>query len=130
MKLHCPAQDFSIRTREETVKILAFNLINNAAEAIAESGQKSGKIEISVTRLEENNLIQMIFSDNGPGMDENQLERVFDPFFTTKDTGTGLGLYIVSTEVEKVGGQISVKSTPAEGTTFTVLLPDEKNEEK
>ena len=71
-----------------------------------------------------------IFSDNGPGMDENQLERVFDPFFTTKDTGTGLGLYIVSTEVEKVGGQISVKSTPAEGTTFTVLLPDEKNEEK
>lgn len=72
----------------------------------------------------------MIFSDNGPGMDENQLERVFDPFFTTKDTGTGLGLYIVSTEVEKVGGQISVKSTPAEGTTFTVLLPDEKNEEK
>ena len=75
-------------------------------------------------------MIQMIFSDNGPGMDENQLERVFDPFFTTKDTGTGLGLYIVSTEVEKVGGQISVKSTPAEGTTFTVLLPDEKNEEK
>lgn len=72
----------------------------------------------------------MIFSDNGPGMDENQLERVFDPFFTTKDTGTGLGLYIVSTEVEKVGGQISVKSTPAEGTTFTVLLPDEKKEEK
>ena len=72
----------------------------------------------------------MIFSDNGPGMDENQLERVFDPFFTTKDTGTGLGLYIVSTEVEKVGGQISVKSTPPEGTTFTVLLPDEKNEEK
>ena len=131
MKLHCPCpQDFSIRTREETVKILAFNLINNAVEAIAESGQTSGKIEISVTRLEENNLIQMIFSDNGPGMDENQLERVFDPFFTTKDTGTGLGLYIVSTEVEKVGGQISVKSTPAEGTTFTVLLPDEKNEEK
>lgn len=127
--LSCP-QDFSIRTREETVKILAFNLINNAAEAIAESGQTSGKIEISVTRLEENNLIQMIFSDNGPGMDENQLERVFDPFFTTKDTGTGLGLYIVSTEVEKVGGQISLKSTPAEGTTFTVLLPDEKNEEK
>ena len=72
----------------------------------------------------------MIFSDNGPGMDENQLERVFDPFFTTKDPGTGLGLYIVSTEVEKVGGQISVKSTPSEGTTFTVLLPDEKNEEK
>lgn len=72
----------------------------------------------------------MIFSDNGPGMDENQLERVFDPFFTTKDTGTGLGLYIVSTEVEKVGGQISAKSTPSEGTTFTVLLPDEKNEEK
>ena len=126
--LSCP-QDFSIRTREETVKILAINLINNAVEAITGSGQPDGRIEIRVERPDNDNLVHIIFADNGPGMDENQLEKVFDPFFTTKDTGTGLGLYIVSTEVEKVGGEISVKSTPAEGTTFTVLLPDEKNEE-
>lgn len=125
ISLHCP-QDFTICTVEETVKILVFNLINNAAEALTESGRKDGKIQIHVSRREKDGLVEMQFSDNGPGIEESRLEKIFDPFFTTKNSGTGLGLYIVNSEVERVGGHISVTSTPSEGTVFTVLLPDDR----
>ena len=124
ISLRCP-QDFTICTVEETVKILAFNLINNAAEALTESGRKDGKIEISVSRIENEGLVEMKFADNGPGIEEARLEKIFDPFFTTKNSGTGLGLYIVNSEVEKVGGHISVTSAPDEGTVFTVLFPED-----
>ena len=120
--LTCPP-DFTICTVEETVKIVAFNLVNNAAEALTENQIKEGKIEIAVNCLAEDGLLEMTFSDNGPGIAADKIDRIFDPFFTTKDTGTGLGLYIVSAEIEKIGGQISVSSDAQNGTAFTVLLP-------
>jgi two-component system, NtrC family, sensor kinase len=64
-------------------------------------------------------------SDNGPGIPEEDRERVFDPFFTTKEPGkgTGLGLSICARLVEGMGGRITLDSGPEGGARFTVRLP-------
>jgi len=58
--------------------------------------------------------------DNGPGMDEEQRDRVFNPFFTSKEHGTGLGLAIVKRIVEAHGGTIELASRIGEGTEFVL----------
>ena len=61
-------------------------------------------------------------TDNGPGIPEANLGRVFDPFFTTKPVGkgTGLGLSICYGIINKMGGDIEVRSVVDAGTTFMV----------
>jgi len=63
--------------------------------------------------------------DNGIGIDDNHLYQIFGMFFraTTQSKGTGLGLYIVKSMIDKLGGQINVKSKQDKGTTFFVELP-------
>ena len=116
-----PAKDIIVTTLEEPVKIVIYNLVNNAVEAFREAGQNNGIIEISEAM--DNGKLKIIIRDNGPGMSEETVENIFNPFFTTKDTGTGLGLYIVITELKKITGQISVKSNLGQGTAFTVEIP-------
>jgi two-component system NtrC family sensor kinase len=67
--------------------------------------------------------ICMDFSDTGPGIAEDVVNKIFDPFFTTKEKGTGLGLSAVFRIVEKHKGKVSVTSKPAEGTCFHIWLP-------
>jgi signal transduction histidine kinase len=70
--------------------------------------------------------VKLQVSDQGVGIDEEKLQKIFDPFFTTKDVGegTGLGLSIAYGIVEEHGGWIDVKSTPGEGSCFSVYLPE------
>jgi signal transduction histidine kinase len=64
-------------------------------------------------------------SDNGSGIAPENLKRIFEPFFTTKPvgSGTGLGLSLSYSIVNKHGGRIEVASKPGVGTVFTVRLP-------
>lgn len=71
--------------------------------------------------------LEISIRDDGKGMDEEECEKVFNRFFTTKQDGTGLGLAICKRMVEVHSGEISVTSTPDEGSTFTVKLPVEPN---
>lgn len=115
------AKDLTLYMCEETVKIIAFNLINNAVEAFREANMSEGRLKIGA-KCEEG-VFYLKVEDNGPGMSQTVVEHIFNPFFTTKDTGTGLGLYIVNSELEKVNGQITVDSRPGEGSAFTVKIP-------
>jgi signal transduction histidine kinase len=93
------------------------NLVLNAFQAISEEGT----IEVR-TRLSEENVLVSI-RDDGTGMDAEVHDKIFEPFFTTKARGTGLGLSLVRRAVENYDGEISVQSTPGEGTTFVFSLP-------
>jgi len=95
------------------------NIINNAFAAV----EDGGKIVISMEEIDVGNVAVSI-TDDGMGIPEENLEQLFEPFFTTKKGfGTGLGLSITYGIVEKLGGQIKVKSKLGEGTCFTIVLP-------
>lgn len=98
------------------------NIINNAHQAMVEyAGQ--GKLTVE-TELEDDAII-IRFTDTGPGIPEENIERIFEPFFTTKQSGkgTGLGLSICHGIVEEHGGRIYANSEVSKGATFTVQLP-------
>jgi PAS domain S-box-containing protein len=106
---------------------MTLNLIINSSHAIADKmkteGQGKGVIKIT-TRREEDWAVMRV-SDTGVGIPLQLRSRVFDPFFTTKEVGkgTGQGLAISHTVVEKHGGTITFETAEGEGTTFIVRLP-------
>jgi signal transduction histidine kinase len=97
------------------------NLIANAADAMAETGTLS----LTVETLPEGTIAVRI-ADTGCGIPAESLETIFEPFFTTKgEKGTGIGLWVTRSIVDKVGGRIEVESstTGNTGTCFSVYLP-------
>ena len=66
---------------------------------------------------------QVAFSDSGPGIPPDHLDRIFEPYFTTKESGTGLGLALTHKIVEEHGGRIRVESQTGSGATFIITLP-------
>jgi signal transduction histidine kinase len=98
---------------------VVMNILLNAIHAIT----PPGRIEVSTGR--NGNSVEIVFSDTGAGIPEENLHKIFDPFFTTKDAsrGTGLGLAVSYGIIKKHGGDIQVASTVGKGTTFTVRLP-------
>lgn len=101
---------------------VVLNLLVNAAHAVEETGRR-GLIRVA-TRREEGALVVEV-SDDGNGIPEDVQSRIFDPFFTTKDVGkgTGQGLAIARSAVERHGGQLTFTTHPGEGTTFSLRLP-------
>ncbi len=96
------------------------NMLLNATHAIV---KRPGKIEVITKRVDD--AVEIVISDTGVGIPEEHLSRIFDPFFTTKEQtkGTGLGLAVSYGIIKKHGGTINVSSKVGEGTTFTVRLP-------
>lgn len=107
---------------------VVLNILVNAIQAIGNN--QGGEIRLGQT-LHEHEL-EMIISDNGPGMDEETAARVFEPFFTTKDEGqgTGMGLALCYKLVEAHHGHIDLFTEKGKGTRFTIWLPlnAEKND--
>jgi len=99
------------------------SLLLNAAEA-ADPGH-SRPHEIRASTFNEGSQVVIEISDNGCGIDTQQLAHIFEPFFTTKPVGvgTGLGLPICRGIVEDHGGEIGVVSAPGVGSTFRITLP-------
>src|SRR5678816_1246279 len=83
---------------------------------------KGGKLSIKC-RTDENAL-QLQFKDDGLGMAEDVQQKIFEPFFSTKGAhGTGLGLSVSHSIIERHEGSINVVSEPGVGTTFIIDLP-------
>ncbi len=95
------------------------NILVNAGQAIPEKG------EIKITTRAVNGVVEVTFMDNGAGISKENLQKIFDPFFTTKEIGkgTGLGLHVVHSIVNKHHGKIEVQSEVGQGTTFALRLP-------
>ncbi len=118
------------------IRQVVLNLITNAGEAI---GNKPGCIRVS-TALSKTDpcgeaaqsggrtWVQLQVADDGCGMSRKTIEKIFEPFFSTKYSGRGLGMSAVQGIVRRHGGNLSVQSTPGEGTTFRLALPASSRE--
>ncbi|MBK7260226.1 MAG: PAS domain S-box protein [Ignavibacteriae bacterium] len=101
------------------IKQVLVNLLVNAAQALKDKGTITLR-----TKEDAGNLVVQV-ADTGSGIPEEHLKRIFDPFFTTKPVGkgTGLGLWISATIIQKHGGNLTVDSVVGSGTTMTIALP-------
>jgi signal transduction histidine kinase len=95
------------------------NFISNGAQAMPDGG----KITLGAGLDPEAGVFLLTFSDEGVGIEPQDLEKVFQPYFTTKEAGIGLGLAITERIIKEHGGALEVRSIRGEGTTFTVKLP-------
>jgi two-component system NtrC family sensor kinase len=133
----------AIKIDANRMRQVFLNLTNNARHAMARGGALTVSTETYVKKQKQNrrktdltaspntipviqeSFIRIKFADTGTGIKEEDMVKLFDPFFTTKpeDQGTGLGLSVCYTIVEKHSGTIEVESKPGEGATFIIDLP-------
>lgn len=107
------------------------NLAENAVEACKydKIKNKNHLVQFALWEDEEKRVCLSI-RDNGMGMDQETREKMFTLFFTSKGSqGTGLGLFIANHVIQQHGGNITVESTPGEGTVFQVCIPRKEPEE-
>lgn len=95
-----------VKGEAEAMRGVLLNLLQNAAEAMAEAGQ--GDLQVEVTTEAE--WVRVHIRDEGPGLGAQAPEALFAPFFTTKVAGTGLGLCIAAGAVEAAGGQLQLRN--------------------
>ncbi|GAB5047295.1 ATP-binding protein [Thermodesulfovibrio sp. TK110] len=104
------------------------NILMNARQAM----ENTGTIKVSLQNLinhgeikdlRKGNYVCITITDSGPGIPEEYIDKIFDPFFTMKKEGKGLGLSIVKSIIEKMGGKIKVESKAGRGTTFRIYIP-------
>ena len=112
-----PPPDIKVHGNRIRLEQVLINLMQNALEA-TEGGPAS---KISVRYALTKDEVQLIVSDNGPGIPEAIMQALFTPFNTSKERGLGLGLVICHDIVAEYGGRIEVESSSA-GTEFTVHL--------
>ncbi len=98
---------------------VVLNILNNGMDALAQNG----RIEVA-SRIDGGDIV-IEFADNGPGMSGEVLKHIFDPFFTTKapGKGTGLGMSICYSIMQKLGGRVAAANRKEGGAIFTILLP-------
>jgi signal transduction histidine kinase len=107
----------------DQLEAILANLLRNAYEAI----EGPGSIQVRVAAVSSENEaaegVEIVFKDDGPGMEPATLDRALVPFFTTKERGTGLGLPLCERLIRAQGGSIELRSTPGRGTEVAIRLP-------
>lgn len=115
-------QPIRVRMKADAIEQVIINLLMNAINA----SSKGSQILVKVHRSEGG--IEFSVVDHGIGMDNDQVKKIFDPLYTAwpLKTGMGLGLSLAKEIVDSLGGTIRVSSKLAEGSTFTVWIPEGK----
>jgi len=126
LKMNLACADATVYGYENELKQVLINIVNNAKDAIDESGKNNGKVTIEI-RSEAKDVVNII-SDSGVGIAPAIREKIFDPYFTTKEQGkgTGIGLYMAKTIIEQnMGGKLVLMENQGM-TSFKITLPFEE----
>jgi signal transduction histidine kinase len=116
--------NLTICADKEKLLLALQNLVDNAIKYTP----NGGKVEIKL-KGEKDGMVSFVIKDNGVGIPKKDLPRLFSKFFRASNVmlmqtdGTGLGLFIVKSIIEKHGGRIEVASEEGKGTEFTIALP-------
>jgi len=119
VEVDCPEDLPRLQGNVGELEQVFLNLILNAQNAMP----KGGHLRITARRAGEG--VELRFSDTGPGVSPENLDRIFEPFFTTRSSqgGTGLGLAVSQRIIANHGGALAVESPPGQGATFIIRLP-------
>jgi two-component system sporulation sensor kinase B len=112
------ANTLYIKYDQNQMRQCLINLYKNGIEAMKENG---GTLSIDVSA--QKNEIKIKIADDGIGMTEEEVSRVGKPYYSTKEEGTGLGMVMVYSTINKLKGKIDVKSEKDKGTIFTITIP-------
>jgi len=104
---------------EEQFKRVMINIIDNAIHAIS----NKGRIDVRLRFELPSNMVSIDIADNGPGIRDEDKEKLFLPYFSTKKDGTGLGLAIANRIIAEHRGYIRVRDNEPKGTVFTIEIP-------
>ena len=121
LQINCCSSPVVILADRKEMENALLNLVLNAKEAIQEHGEV--KVSTKLSNHKGSPAVDLIVQDNGSGLPAPIKQKIFEPFFTTKTNGTGLGLVMVHSVVQKSGGTISVDSQLDNLTTFTLTFP-------
>lgn len=117
LKIELPPSGLVVVGTRIRLEQVLINLFQNALEAL--DGRDGARVEVSVREMTDD--VEIIVSDNGPGIPDTILGSLFTPFNTSKEKGLGLGLVISKDIVVDYGGRIEVESSSS-GTRFTIHL--------
>jgi signal transduction histidine kinase len=116
-----------LNAAESQIKQALLNLIKNSGDAVPPAG---GTLRIRTGK--EGDLVRIVLSDHARIISEEDLRHLFEPFFATESAAeaTGIGMSVAHGIIMAHGGEILVESSPGQGTTFTVILPVESQDEQ
>lgn len=134
LQLDFKAKRDTVLSDSSQLQQVFLNIIMNAADVLKDEGHAAGFSTNDIMIMTNNNAdsIEIMFVDNGPGIDEDMLQHIFDPFYTTKEPGkgTGLGLSVSYMIIEALGGTIRAQSSKGKGVSIIINLPLYKGQEE
>jgi hypothetical protein len=113
----CSEEHLRIYCDREYMRMCLINLILNSVQAIEDKGR------ITVSFASQDWVVRISVTDNGKGVEGEEINRIFEPYYSTKKLGIGLGLTITKRLVEEHAGTISAESSPGEKTVVTIEVP-------
>lgn len=117
LTLQLPEEPLAIQVDPDMIEQVLINLVKNAMEAL--NGSPNAHIELIVAQPRPNKTVIQV-RDNGPGIEEEFVDKVFIPFFTTKKEGSGIGLSLSRQIMRMHKGVIALQTHPEEGTLFSL----------
>lgn len=121
-RLQMASREALVEVEPHLLQQVVFNLVNNACQAMKDPGTLTISSRISTTTPR---YVELSVGDTGPGIPQEIQKKIFEAFFTTKKEGlgTGLGLSMSKSIVERFGGKIHFESEGGKGTVFYITLP-------
>jgi signal transduction histidine kinase len=106
-----------VRADREELRRAFINVLRNSVQAMGDAGT------ITIATRAADGVLRVLVRDTGPGIAPEVLARLFEPNFSTKTDGMGLGLTLVRSTIEQLGGTLTLESAPGEGTSVRINLP-------
>ena len=119
LDFRCQPEGLSFMADKDMLDQMAINLIRNASDAVAETSQAN--IVLSAYTDNKQRTVLAV-SDNGPGIQADQVEKIFMPFFTTKNQGSGIGLALVRYIMLSHGGTVMYEPNGDKGSSFRLIF--------
>jgi len=117
LAVELPDEDVAVSLYEASLCRALMNIVTNAQQHSPEGGT------VTVTLVQHDKHVSINVVDQGDGFKESELDHMFEMFVSTRPSGTGLGLFLARTAMERCGGTIEARNLPDKGACFSIVIP-------